>query len=184
MQDVYGRLSTLRQAFAGIRNIVTEGFGVRGQVDLINFQSMPDGPFKYLLNYIDHRVKKLMSIPLTSKRAASVAFALFTIFTEQDPPSILQTDNGGEFLNHAHNNVGLCMTLDDEFIDLVIKEIKNLWLQCKMVRGSPRHSESNGGVERINQMVPKKLGGWMKTNNSSNWAIGYKISQWRMLTLP
>ncbi|KAL3779340.1 hypothetical protein ACHAWO_006298, partial [Cyclotella atomus] len=44
---------------AGVRNIITEGFGVRGQVDLIDFQSTPDGPFKYLLNYIDHGVKKL-----------------------------------------------------------------------------------------------------------------------------
>ncbi len=71
-------------------------------------------------------MKKLTSIPLTSKRALSIAFALFMIFTEQGPPSILQTDNGGEFLNHAHDHVGLRMLLDDEFIDLVIKEIKNL----------------------------------------------------------
>jgi hypothetical protein len=141
---------------AGIRNIVTEGFGVRRQVDLINFQSMPDGLFKYLLNYIDHGVKKLTSIPLTSKRASSVAFALLTIFTEQGPPSILQTDNGGEFSNHAHDHVGHCMVLDDDFIDLVIKEIKNLWSECMMVRGSLRHSESNGGVERVNQTVQKK----------------------------
>jgi hypothetical protein len=35
-----------------------------------------------------------------------VAFALFTIFTETGPPSILQTDNGGEFSNHAYDHVG------------------------------------------------------------------------------
>ena len=56
---------------AEIRNIVTEGFDVRGQVDLINIQSMLDGQFKYLLNYIDHGVKKLTSIPLIS-RASSI----------------------------------------------------------------------------------------------------------------
>jgi hypothetical protein len=56
------------------------------------------------------------------------------------------------------------MLLDDEFIDLVIKEVKNLWPDCQMVRGSPRHLESNGGVERVNQTIQKKLGGWMKTN--------------------
>ena len=48
-----------RKPIAGIRNIVTEGFGVRKQVNLIDFQSIPDGLFKYLLNYIDHGVKKL-----------------------------------------------------------------------------------------------------------------------------
>jgi len=167
---------------AGIKNIVTEGFGVRGQVDLIDFQSMPDGSFKYLLNYIDHGVKKLTSIPLTSKRASSVAFALFTIFTEQGPPTILQSDNGGEFSNHAHNHVGRRLMLDDDFIDLVIKELKNLWHECMSVRGSPRHSESNGGVERVNQTVQTKLGGWMKTNNSQHWSIGCKIVQWRINT--
>ncbi len=31
---------------AGVKNIVTKGFGVRGQVDLVDFQSMPDGKFK------------------------------------------------------------------------------------------------------------------------------------------
>ena len=72
---------------AGIKNIVTEGFGVRGQVDLIDFQSMPDGEFKFLLNYIDHGIKKLTSVPLVAKHASSMAFALLGIFTEQGPPS-------------------------------------------------------------------------------------------------
>ena len=114
---------------------------------------MPDGLFKYLLNYIDHGEKKLTSIPLTSKQASSVAFALLTIFTKQGLPSILQTDNGGEFSNHAHDHVGRRLVLDDEFIDLVIKEIKNLWPECMMVRGSPRHSESNGGVDVQNALA-------------------------------
>jgi hypothetical protein len=35
---------------AGVKNIVTKGFGVRGQADLVDFQSMPDGKFKFLLN--------------------------------------------------------------------------------------------------------------------------------------
>ena len=36
---------------AGHTPILTKGFGTRGQVDLIDFQSTPDGEFKYLLNY-------------------------------------------------------------------------------------------------------------------------------------
>jgi hypothetical protein len=32
-----------KKPVAGIKNIVTEGFSVRGQVDMIDFQSMPDG---------------------------------------------------------------------------------------------------------------------------------------------
>jgi len=51
-----------------------------------------------------------------------------------------------------------------------------------MVRGSPRHSESNGGVERVNQTVQKKLGAWMKENKTKHWSIGCKIVQWRYNT--
>ena len=39
---------------AGLCPIITSGFNTRGQVDLIDFQSMPDGDFCFLLNYIDH----------------------------------------------------------------------------------------------------------------------------------
>jgi hypothetical protein len=52
----------------GIKNIITFGYVVCGQVDIIDFQSMPDGLFKFLLNYIDHGVKKLTLIPLVAKR--------------------------------------------------------------------------------------------------------------------
>ena len=161
-----------RKPAAGIQPIITTGMCVRGQANLIDFQSMPDGAFKFLLNYINHGVKKLTCIPITSKRASCVAFALFTIFTETGPPSILQTDNGGEFSNHAHDHVGRRLVLEDDFINLVIKELKTLWPECQSVRGSPRHSESNGGVERVNQTVQRKLGGWMKTNNTKHWSVG------------
>ena len=50
------------------------------------------------------------------------------------------------------------------------------------MRGSPRHSESNGGVERVNQTVLKKLGAWMKENKTKHWSIGCKIAQWRYNT--
>ncbi len=101
---------------AGIKNIVTKGFSVRGQVDLIDFQSVPDGEFKFLLNYIDHGIKKLTSVPLVAKRASIVAVALLGIFTEQGPPSILQTDIGGEFSDSATNHYGHHLLLDDEVI--------------------------------------------------------------------
>jgi hypothetical protein len=132
-----------RKPTAGIKPIVTFGMSVHGQADIIDFQSMPDGAFNFLLNYINHGVKKLTRIPITSKQASCVAFTLFTIFTETGPPSVLQTDNGGEFSNHAHDYVGRRLVLEDDFIDLVILELKNLWPECQMVRGSPRHSESN-----------------------------------------
>jgi hypothetical protein len=99
---------------AGVKNIITAGFGVRGQVDLIDFQSMPDGEFKFLLNYIDHGIKKLTSIPIVAKRASTVALALLNIFTEQGPPCILQADNGREFFGSARSSSDRRVELDDE----------------------------------------------------------------------
>ena len=171
-----------KKPVAGIKNIVTDGFGVRGQVDLIDFQSMPDGEFKFLLNYIDHGIKKLTSIPLVAKRASAAAYALLTIFTEQGPPSILQADNGGEFSGSAMDHEDRRLFLEDEYVDEIISEVRMIWPECQLVRGSPRHSESNGGVERVNQTVQKKLGAWMKENKSKHWAIGCKIVQWRYNT--
>ena len=78
----------------GIKPIVTCGLGMRGQVDLIDFQSMPNGDFRFLLNYLDHGVRFLFSIPLKRKQASCVAIALLEIFTVIGPPMILQSDNG------------------------------------------------------------------------------------------
>jgi hypothetical protein len=48
-----------------------------------------------------------------------------------------------------------------------------------MVCGSPHHSESNGGAERVNQTVECKIGVWFKDNNSTAWSVGCKVIQWR-----
>ena len=58
---------------AGLCPIVINGFNVCSQVDLINFQSMLDSKFQFLLNYIDHGVKYLFSIPIVRKRASCIA---------------------------------------------------------------------------------------------------------------
>ena len=50
-------------------------------------------------------------------------------------------------------HAGKCLSLEDDFVDDVIVELKQLWPECSMVRGRPRHSPSNGGVERYNLQV-------------------------------
>ena len=51
-----------------------------------------------------------------------------------------------------------------------------------MVRGSPRHSQSNGGIERMNCTVQRKLGAWMDETGSKRWSVGCKLVQWRINT--
>jgi hypothetical protein len=165
---------------AGLKPIITSGFGKRGQVDLIDFQSMPDGSFNFLLNYVDHGIKFVFSKPIKFKRASCIAVALLEIFTIIGPPMILQSDNGREFSGAAMTSRQL--RLSDQDIDDIISEIKKLWPECRMVRGSPRHSQSNGGVERLNRTVEGKLGAWMKENNCTNWSVGCRIVMWRVNT--
>jgi hypothetical protein len=93
---------------ARVRNIITEGFGVCVQVGLID-----------LLNYIDHGVKKLTCVPLTSKCASTVAYALCRIFTEQGPPCILQADNGREFYGQAGEKSDRQLVLEDNVSALI-----------------------------------------------------------------
>lgn len=80
-----------------VRPILSDGFNVRGQVDLVDFQSCPDGDFKFLMNYQDHGTKFLQLRPLTSKHARNVAEELFKIFQTFGAPQILHSDNGREF---------------------------------------------------------------------------------------
>jgi hypothetical protein len=51
-----------------------------------------------------------------------------------------------------------------------------------MVRGSPRHSPSNGGVERVNRTMQEKLGAWMNDCKSRQWTIGCCLMMWRYNT--
>ena len=154
----------------GHQPILTKGFGTRGQVDLIDFQSIKDGEFKFLLNYIDHGLKMVFSIPIVAKRASTIALALFQLFTVIGPPAILQSDNGKEFHLIAIRAKAHSM-IDDELLLNIIQEIKQLWPDCRMVKGAPRYSPSNGGVERINLTVEQKLAKWMADNKSQRWSI-------------
>jgi hypothetical protein len=64
----------------------------------------------------------------------------------------------------------------------VIANVRELWPECHMVRGSPRHSLSNGGVERVNRTVEEKLGAWMRETKHKNWSVGCRIIMWRYNT--
>lgn len=59
---------------------------------------------------------------------------------------ILQSDNGREFVNK------------------IIEGLKEMWDTLKIVHGKPRHSQSQGSVEKANQDVQNMLITWMKTN--------------------
>ncbi|CAH4036853.1 unnamed protein product [Pieris brassicae] len=143
------------------RPIVSQDFNTRGQVDLIDFQSCPDGDFKWLLNYQDSATKFLSLRPLKSKRASEVAMELMKIFMTFGAPAILQSDNGRKFTAN------------------IIEELTAMWPEFKIIHGSPRRPQTQGSVERSNQDLENMLRMWMKDNKSTNWSVGCYYVQYQ-----
>ena len=53
-----------------------------------------------------------------------------------------------------------------------------MWPNCHLVHGKPRHSQSQGSVERCNQDVEVKLACWMRDNNSTKWSEALRFIQY------
>jgi hypothetical protein len=90
--------------------------------------------------------------------ATAVAYELFLIFTTQGCPAILQSDNGGEFVNE------------------VLEKLMELWPDCKILKGRPRHPQTQGSIERAHKEVAQMLGSWMNHNDSRQWSIGLYLN--------
>lgn len=143
-----------------IKPMIFNEINSRGQVDLIDMQSCKDREFKFIMNYQDHLSKFLMLRPLKTKSAAEVSYHLIDIFCIFGAPSILQSDNGREFVNS------------------VIEELTIMWPQLKIVHRKPRHSQSQGSVERANRDVEEMIRAWMIDNNSTQWSEGLRFCQY------
>ena len=131
----------------------------RAQVDMIDMQSQPDGDYKWILVYQDHFTKFVQIRPTKSKRATEVAYNLLDTFCTFGAPSVLQSDNGREFSNS------------------VIEELKDMWDGLKIVHGKPRHSQSQGSVERANRDIEDMMSTWMDSNSTDKWADGLRFVQ-------
>ena len=70
---------------------------VASQVDLIDMSRKPSEPYHYILHLMDHFSKFHVILPLERKTADEVNVSLTKIFGTIGLPTILQTDNGGEF---------------------------------------------------------------------------------------
>lgn len=77
--------------------IISEDFYERGH--FVDFQSNPDGKFRWILNYQDHSTKFLSLRSQKSKRAIEVARNLLSLFLNFGATKILQSDNSREFVN-------------------------------------------------------------------------------------
>lgn len=141
--------------------IVEKKFNSRAQLDLIDMQSQEYNGYRFIFNYQDHLTKFVSLRPLKTKTAEEVAFNLLKVYTIFGAPAILHHDNGREFVNK------------------VLVELHNMWDDIKIVRRKPRHSQSQGSVERANRDVEEMLSAWMQEKNSRDWPNGLDIVQFR-----
>ncbi|XP_068235771.1 KRAB-A domain-containing protein 2-like [Palaemon carinicauda] len=145
-----------------VKPVRSETIFSRCQIDSFNFQTLPDGEFKYILTFINHFSKFCVLRPHASKRAEEVANTLLPIFLTFGAPVIRVQDNGREFVN------------------VVVSELSTLWPELKLVTGRPRDPQSQGAVERLNGVIQDKLKIWMYENQSSRWTIGVHFVQWQI----
>jgi transposase InsO family protein len=146
-----------------VKPLLSKDLNCRGQVDLVDMQSLSDGDYKFIMHYQDHLTKFSVLKALTSKRAAKVGYQLLDIFLLFGAPHILQSDNGWEFTAN------------------VIKELKDWWPDCCIVHGKPRHPQSQGSVERGNADIKDMLIIWMREINSTSWKVGLKFVQFNKI---
>jgi transposase InsO family protein len=145
-----------------VRPILVSDLNQRGQVDLVDMQSMKDGSFAFIMHYQEHLSKYHLLRPLQNKTAAEVARELLFIFLDFGAPRVLQSDNGREFTAK------------------IIEELAKMWPELVLVNGRPRHPQTQGSVERSNGVLKDKLVAWMRDTHCAMWSLGIRFVQWQM----
>ncbi|KRZ67856.1 KRAB-A domain-containing protein 2 [Trichinella papuae] len=135
-----------------VKPLVSTNLMSQAQVDLINFQTMPDGDFKFIMTYLNHFAKFCILSPLKSKQAEEVASKLLEIFFTFSCSGILQSDNGRVFSN------------------AIISELKICWPELKLVTGQSPFKVTFGMEPRIgleSYVLPKSLVDAVKTEEET-----------------
>lgn len=102
---------------------------------------LPHGEFKWIFHLVDHWSKFNFAFPLARKSARDVANAMEKwVFPVMGLPSIIQSDNGREFVNQ------------------VIEEVLATWPGVvQLVSGRPRHPQSQGLVEQAHYTMERMI---------------------------
>ncbi len=92
--------------------------------------TQPWDGYEYILRYVDHFSGFSHVAPLKSMRSQPIGMKLLEILSCSIIPEILQSDNGSEFL-------GDCIAI-----------LKKYYPGINIVKGRPRHPQSQGKIER------------------------------------
>ena len=129
-----------------LQPIIEKNLLDRVQVDLIDMRHSPDGANNYIGHFMDHFSKFHVLFPLKQKTAEEVSCLMEErVLAYFGPPKIFHSDNGREFINQ------------------LIRAMFDRWGgDVTFVNGRPHHSQSQGLVERGNQIVERKISAMKK----------------------
>ena len=122
----------------GIKDaVVVPGKGIKS-LAFIDMRHSPDGDLNYMGHFEDHMTKFHILFPLRDKSANEVATMIEErVLAYVGTPHIFHSDNGREFVNQ------------------LLHSLLDTWSSGNVtfVNGRPRHSQSQGLVERGNRTV-------------------------------
>lgn len=144
------------------------------QIDLIDFTTIPDNGFNYILNVIDVFSRKLWLFPIKNKTPASIKSILSKLF-ETDKPKFVQTDQGNEFngleiLGIKHNTSKAYTPQQQAIVERSNGVIKTMIKKCFYENGNERwlgilrqvEDNYNETINRNTKKTPNEL---YKTQN-------------------
>ncbi|XP_065893763.1 KRAB-A domain-containing protein 2-like [Dysidea avara] len=138
---------------APLKPIITKCFHLRGQVDLVDMRSCSDGAYNWIGHYKDHFSKFSILWAQRRKCAQETIDCIERfVFAYLGVPKILQSDNGRKF--------------DNEIFHQMVKQWSQ---QAIVIRGRPRHPQSNGCVEQANGTMKHMLQSLMCQLKTKEW---------------
>lgn len=114
------------------------------------------------MNYQDNHSRFIFLRPLKTKTALEVCENLLDIFTVIGAPALLHSDNGREFNNRQ-----------------LLEMLAEFWPETHIAHGKPRHSQSQGAVERANREIQDMLRHEMRLRTCTNWSKLLKFVQFK-----
>lgn len=111
---------------AASNKITAVDFNEKAQIDLVDFQFVSDGKFKWILNYQEYTTTFVILKSLEIKRTAELLSISLTFCA----PKISQSENSRDFVNS------------------VINKFKFLWPECIIVHGCFKQPQSQRIIER------------------------------------
>lgn len=132
-------------------------FESRCHIDFIDMQNHADGANKYIMVYQDHFTKFVQLRSLETKCADEVAYNILNIFLTFGAPCILNSAN------------------DREFVNDVIKRLKEYWPELNLINGKPH--QSLRFVEQCSQDIKNMVVSWLQDNKTSKWSDGLLFIQ-------